>query len=111
MKPREVHHLHAHAPTDEEITSWIGAPVSDELGKSVGKIEDVFRVNGKLEWLLIRHRRSHHFLAPVKDAVGDPHKVVLLHEFDHIESAPETKPGETADEDTIAAAKAHYGMS
>jgi sporulation protein YlmC with PRC-barrel domain len=110
LKPREVHHLQAHAPTDEEITSWIGAPVTDEFGKSVGKVEDVYLVDGRLEWLLIKHRRSHHFLAPVKDAVGDHQKLFLPYTAEHIESAPETEPGEPAGEDTLAAAQAHYGL-
>jgi hypothetical protein len=111
LKPREVHHLQAHAPTDEEITSWIGAPVTDEFGKSVGKVEDVYRVDGRLEWLLIKHRRSHHFLAPVRDAVGDRNKLFLPYTADQIESAPEVEPGRPADEDTLAAAAEHYGLN
>lgn len=110
MKPREVHHLHAHAPTDEEIMAWIGAPVTDEFGKSVGKVEDVYRVDDRPQWLVLKHRRSHHFLAPVKDAVGDRNKLFLPYTADVIESAPEVTPGRPADEDTIAAAVEHYGL-
>ena len=110
MKPREVHHLHAHAPTDEEITAWIGARVTDEFGQSVGKVVDVYRVEDRLEWMLIKHRRSHHLLAPVKDAVGDHKKLFLPYTADHIESAPEVEPGRPADEDTLAKASAHYGL-
>jgi hypothetical protein len=110
LKPREVHHLHAHAPTDDEITAWIGAPVTDEFGKSVGKVEDVYRVGDRLEWLLIKHGRSQHLLAPVKDAVGDRNKLFLPYTSDHIESAQKVVPGRPADEDTLATAAEHYGL-
>ena len=110
MKAREVHHLKAHAPTEEEITSWIGSKATDEFGKSVGKIEDVYRVGEKLEWLLIRHRRSHHFLAPVLDAVGGEGSVFLPYTSEMIESAPEVRPGRLADEETLVAAADHYKL-
>ena len=108
MKPRTVHHLASHPPTEAEITAWIGHKAVDEFGKAVGKIEDVYRVGDKLEWLLVRHRRSHHFLAPVKNAVGGDGTVFLPYEHEVIESAPEVQPGSTADEATLAAAAAHY---
>lgn len=110
LKPREVHHLHAHAPTDEEIKTWIGAPVTDVFGKSVGKVVDVYDGGDRIEWLLIKHRRSHHFLAPVKDAVGDHNKLFLPYAADHIEAAPEVDPGHAASEQTLAAAAEHYGL-
>ncbi len=110
MKPRRFHDLSAHAPTDEEITGWIGHKATDEFGKAVGKVEDVYRVGEKLEWLLIRHRRSHHFLAPVRNAVGGEGTVFLPYTAEKIESAPEVKPGSTAEEEILAAAAAHYGL-
>ena len=108
MKPRTVHHLASHAPTEEEITSWIGNKATDEFGKAVGKVEDVYRVGESLEWLLIRHRRSHHFLAPVKNAVGGDGTVFLPYTAEMIESAPEVQPGRTAEEEILAAAAEHY---
>ena len=108
MKPRTVHHLSSHAPTEEEITSWIGSKATDEFGKAVGKVEDVYRVGEALEWLLIRHRRSHHFLAPVKNAVGGDGTVFLPYTAEVIETAPEVQPGTTAEEEILAAAADHY---
>lgn len=106
--PRQVHHLQSHPPTDEEITSWIGFKATDELGSGVGKVEDVYRVDDRLEWLLIRHGRSHHFLAPVASAVGSNGTVFLPYTQEVLESAPEIEPGEEAPEEALAAAAEHY---
>ncbi len=110
MKPRSFHKLSAHAPTDAEITEWIGSRATDEFGKSVGRIEDVYRVGEKLQWLLVRHRRSHHFLAPVRDAVGSGGSVFLPYTAEVIETAPEVVPGEEASEAVLKAATDHYGI-
>lgn len=110
MKARRVHDLKAHAPTDDEIKAWIGSRATDEFGKSVGKVEDVYKVGDSIEWLLIRHRRSHHFLAPVRDAVGTQGSVFLPYTADVIESAPGVQPGRMAEEETLATAAEHYGL-
>lgn len=109
-KARQVHHLQSHPPTDEEITSWIGFKATDEFGTGIGKVEDIYRVDGKLQWLLIRHRRSHHFLAPVANAVGSNGSVFLPYTQDVVESAPEVEPGESAPDEALAAAAEHYKL-
>lgn len=110
MKPRSVHHLASQAPTDDEITGWIGFKATDEFGRAVGRIEDVYRVDGAVTWLLLRQRRSRHFLAPVRGAIGSGGSVFLPFTHEVIESAPEIQPGETASAEILDAAAEHYGL-
>lgn len=107
-KPRKVHHLQAQAPTEGEIRSWIGNKATDEFGRGVGKVEEVYREGEELRWLLIRHRRSHHFLAPVANAVGSGGMVWLAYTQDVIESAPQVQPGSRPSDEALAAAAKHY---
>ncbi len=78
------------------------------MGKTVGKVEDVYAVEGHPEWLLIKHRRSHHFLAPIAEAIGGGDRVFLPYTAEVIETAPEVDPGAEANELVVAAAREHY---
>lgn len=111
MKPRSLHPLDPQARTREEVLSWVGNRVSDELGRSVGKVEDVLSLGGSIEWLLIRHRRAHHLLAPIVGAAANGRTVFLPYTLETIAGAPEVDPGRTADPETLARARAHYGLS
>lgn len=109
MKPRNVHHLHAHAPTLDEVMSWIGFKATDVVGTQIGKVEDVYTVDGKAEWLLIK-RRSHHILAPVKDAIGSGGNVLIPFDMDKVEGAPEVVPGKNVPDSVLEEARVHYGV-
>ncbi len=98
----------SHEPTVDEVVSWVGWSAVDENGKSVGKVEDVYAVAGHPEWILIRHKRNHHFLAPLDEAIGGGDQVFLPYSHDVIESAPQVDPGAAADETVLAAARGHY---
>jgi len=100
---------HAHVPTRDELLGWIGFKVTDENGHAIGKVEDVYAVGDRPEWLLVRHHRSHHFLTPIGQAIGGNGQVFLPFDRDVIESAPEVDPGAAASELVIAAAREHYG--
>jgi ribosomal 30S subunit maturation factor RimM len=95
--------------TREEVLAWVGFRVTDENGHSLGRVEDVYAV-GDPEWILVRHRRSHHFLAPLRDAIGGNDQVFLPFAKETIESAPEVDAGAPASEAVIAAALTHYGL-
>ncbi len=101
----------SHEPTVEEVISWVGFKATDEMGRSVGRVEDVYAVDGNPEWLLIKHRRSHHFLAPLAEAVGGGDQVFLPYDRETIESAPEVDPGEAANGAVLAAARGHVGRA
>ncbi|MCO5326327.1 MAG: hypothetical protein M9964_04620 [Solirubrobacterales bacterium] len=98
----------SHEPTVDEVVSWVGWNATDEMGKTVGKVEDVYAVEGHPEWLLIKHRRSHHFLAPIAEAIGGGDRVFLPYTAEVIETAPEVDPGAEANELVVAAAREHY---
>ena len=98
----------SHEPTADEVVSWVGWKATDEMGKSIGKVEDVYAVEGQPEWLLIKHKRSHHFLAPLDEAIGGGDQVFLPYTHEVIETAPEVDPGVPASEVVIAAAREHY---
>jgi len=97
-----------HEPTVDEAAAWVGWKAIDEQGRSVGKVEDVYSVEGHPEWLLIKHRRSHHFLAPLGDAIAGGDQVFLPYDHETIESAPEVDPGTPANEMILARAHEHY---
>ena len=101
---------HAHALTRDEVLAWVGFKVTDENGHSIGKVEDVYAVEGNPEWILVKHRRSHHFLAPLREAIGGNDQVFLPFAKETIESAPEVDHGAPASEEVIAAARSHYGL-
>ena len=101
---------HAHALTRDEVLAWVGFKVTDENGHVIGKVEDVYAVEGNPEWILVKHRRSHHFLAPLADAIGGNDQVFLPFSKETIESAPEVDHGEPASEFVIAEARRHYGL-
>jgi len=101
---------HAHALTRDEVLAWVGFKVTDENGHAVGKVEDVYAVEGNPEWILVKHRRSHHFLAPLAEAIGGNDQVFLPFDKETIESAPEVEHGAPASEQVIAAARIHYGL-
>jgi hypothetical protein len=101
---------HAHALTRDEVLAWIGFKAVDENGHAVGKIEDVYAVDDRPEWVLVKHHRSHHFLAPIADAIGGGDQVFLPYDKEKIESAPEVDPGLSASEAVIAVAREHYGL-
>jgi len=98
----------SHEPTVDEVVSWVGWSATDEMGKAIGKVEDVYAVEGHPEWLLIKHKRNHHFLAPLDEAIGGGDQVFLPYARDVIESAPEVDPGAEANEMVVAAAREHY---
>jgi hypothetical protein len=110
VKPRTLHPLESHAPTREEVLNWVGSRVTDELGKPVGKVEDVLSTGERVEWLLIRHRRANHLLAPVAGAVGGGRSVFLPYPGERIATAPDVPAGRTADPETLARAREHYGL-
>jgi hypothetical protein len=101
---------HAHAPTRDELLAWVGFKVTDENGHSIGKVEDVYAVADEPAWLLVRHHLSHHFLAPIGQAIGGNSQVFLPFRKDVIESAPEVDPGAPASALVVAAAREHYGL-
>lgn len=101
----------SHEPTADEAASWVGWKATDELGRSIGKVEDVYAVGDEPKWLLIRHRRSHHFLAPLGDAIGGGDQVFLPYDHETIETAPEVDPGTPASDAVLAAAREHYERS
>lgn len=98
----------SHRPTADEVLTWVGWSATDEMGRSVGKVEDVYAVDGDPEWLLIKHRRNHHFLAPLEQAIGGGDRVFLPYSHEVLGSAPEIDPGSVADELVVAAALEHY---
>lgn len=98
----------SHKPTVDEVVSWVGWAAVDEMGKSVGKVEDVYAVEGHPEWLLIKHKRSHHFLAPLDEAIGGGDQVFLPYSHEVIESAPEVDPGAPASDVVLSVARDHY---
>lgn len=98
----------SHRPTADEVLSWVGWNATDEMGRSVGKVEDIYAVDGRPEWLLIKHRRNHHFLAPLAEAIGGGDRVFLPYPHEVLGSAPEIDPGSDADERVIATALEHY---
>ncbi len=97
-------------PTTDEVVSWVGFKATDEMGKSIGRVEDVYAVEGSPQWLLIKHKRSHHFLAPLQDAITGGDQVFLPYDHETIESAPEVDPGEHASDAVPSAAREHYGL-
>lgn len=101
---------HAHAPSPDELLSWIGFKVTDENGHVIGRVEDVYAAGETAEWLLVRHHRSHHFLAPVGQAIGGNGQVFLPFDKELVESAPEVDSGAPASEFVVAAAREHYGL-
>jgi ribosomal 30S subunit maturation factor RimM len=109
MSARHLHHLQSRAPSDEEVADWIGARVVDGQGSGVGKVEDVYRVEGKPEWLLVRHHRAH-VVVPVRGAVGSDGAVFLPYTHQQIKSAPRAEPREPLDPDAIETARRHYGL-
>jgi hypothetical protein len=109
MAPRHVHHLQSQAPSEETILSWIGARATDGQGTPVGKVEDVYRVEGRPEWLLIRHHRAH-VVAPVRNAVGSAGTVFLPYAHELIEHAPHAEPREPLSPEVVEAAILHYAL-
>lgn len=101
----------SHEPTVDEVVSWVGWNATDEMGKTVGKVEDVYAVEGQPRWLLIKHKRSHHFLAPLEEAIGGGDRVFLPYTHEVIETAPEVDPGAEANEIVLTAARAHYAAA
>ncbi len=110
MKARTVHHLQSHPPTDEELLAWVGWRATDELGRALGRVEDAYRVGEQLRWLLIRSRRTHHLLVPVRDAVGSEGSVFLPYTHEQLVSAPEVKSGTVLADRTLKAAAEHYDL-
>lgn len=107
LRPRRF----SHEPTVEEASAWVGWKATDEFGRSIGKVEDVYEIEGQPLWLLIRHKRSHHFLAPLEDAIAGGDQVFLPYDHETIGSAPEVDPGQPANEIVLAAARQHYASA
>lgn len=101
---------HAHPPTAEEIEGWIGDRVTDETGHHVGKVEAVCEVEGDPAWLVVRHHRSHHLLAPVAGAIAGGGQLMLPFAAELIEAAPGAEPGAAASPELLDSARAHYGL-
>ncbi|MCB0876213.1 MAG: hypothetical protein KDB46_08465 [Solirubrobacterales bacterium] len=100
---------HAHAPTAAEVAGWKGDSVTDENGHHVGRVEAVCEIDGRAEWLVVRHHLSHHLLAPVAGAIGGGGRVMLPFEAARIGSAPGIEPGTQPSPELIESARAYYG--
>ena len=94
----------APAPEAPAETDWTGWKVTDEFGRTVGKVESTEHP----EWLVIRDRRGRHLLAPSYRAIGGGESVFLPYGADLIHAAPRLDGAGAPDEATAAAARAHY---
>ena len=83
---------------------WKGWKVTDEFGRTVGKVESAEHP----EWLIVRDRRGRHLLAPSAGAIGGNEAVFLPYEADVISAAPRLDDDGEPDETIAAAARAHY---
>ena len=94
------------APEPETIAApdWTGWKVTDEFGRTVGKVESASHP----EWLVVRDRRGRHLLAPSAEAIAGGESVFLPYEADLIAAAPRLDGAGAPDEQTAAAARAHY---
>ena len=96
------------APAEPETLAepdWKGWKVTDEFGRTVGKVESADHP----EWLVVRDRRGRHLLAPSEQAISGSGSVFLPYEADLIAAAPRLEGDDLPDEETAAAARAHYG--
>ena len=87
-------------------TELVGRRVSDAFGKTVGRVEGTIQP----DWMIIRHGRNHHLLAPVAEAVVGGEAVFLPFPTEAIEAAPEVDPGEPIPATALRAANEHYGQ-
>jgi hypothetical protein len=97
---------HGGEPPAQAAEAWIGWKAVDEFGRSAGRIEGLVGD----EWLIVRGRRGHHFLAPTHDAIAGGAQVFLPYEHDLIISAPEVTSFEEVEPAAIDEARRHYAL-
>jgi len=91
-------------PETLAVADWTGWKVTDEFGRTVGKVESAAHP----EWLVVRDRRGRHLLAPSAEAIAGGESVFLPYEADLIAAAPRLDGAGAPDEATAAAARVHY---
>ena len=100
-------HSHGHGPRPVVDTEWIGWKVTDALGRTVGRVEGTLQP----DWLIIRDRRGHHFLAPAEEAIAGGSSVFLPYDHDLIAHAPQVDGEEMPPPERLEEARRHYGIS
>ncbi len=97
-----------HQVEDENpaAVEWIGWKVTDELGRTVGRVEGTTGA----EWLVVRDRRRRHVLAPAGEAIAGGTYVFLPYDSDLIAAAPQLPEGAERDKGTEDAAREHYEL-
>ena len=98
---------HGFEPGPVIDTEWIGWKVTDALGRTVGRVEGTLQP----DWLIIRDRRGHHFLAPATEAIAGGSSVFLPYDQELITQAPEVDGEEVPDPETLALARRHYRVN
>ena len=88
----------------EGSPDWTGWKVTDEFGRTVGKVEST----ADPDWLVVRDRRGRHLLAPTAEAIAGGEQVFLPYEADLIAAAPRLEGAQAPDEAIAAAARVHY---
>ena len=99
------HHSEPARPQAPIGPDWVGWRVTDEFGRTVGRVEGTIGD----EWLIIRDRRLHHALAPAWDAIAGAEAVFLPYPYELIEAAPRLGPGQTEVSGAVLeSAQRHY---
>ncbi len=99
----------AEQPVDGEAppaVEWIGWKVTDELGRTVGRVEGMTGA----EWLVVRDRRRRHVLAPAGEAIAGGTYVFLPYDSELISAAPQLPDGAERDQSAEDAAREHYEL-
>lgn len=80
-----------------------GWRVTDEIGRTVGRVEGAPREG----WLLIHHKHQHYFLVPEDDTISGGDSVFLPYASSRLNKAPHVDPEEITDS-AYEQAKVHF---
>jgi hypothetical protein len=94
----------AYPPPEAVGSDWIGWRVTDETGRTAGRVEGT--IND--QWLIIRDRRSHRLIAPSTEAIAGGEAVFLPYSHELIYSAPEVESEESIDRELLERARRHF---
>lgn len=84
---------------------WVGWRVTDELGRTIGRVEHVLDDD---QWLVVGDRRSRRRLIPAEDAIAGNDSVYVPYSQELVESGPELSEAYDGDPAATAAAREHY---
>lgn len=107
----ELHHTAGH-PELEEARGWIGSPVDDIYGTTIGELADVWTEpkTDRPRWLLLQGGRfgGHYTLVPYADASGGAGDVWIPYDRVTVRDAPTVVPSQPLAPELDARFDQHY---